>query len=222
MHESARHQMVSCLAAHLKPGRHYRILDLGSAVSRGQSSTHRDLLAPYNVSYLGVDIVNADNVDRVMDRPYGIPARSNSADVVISGQVFEHIPFPWASMLEIRRVLKPSGLVILTAPSRGNRHDVFDCWRYYPDSMRALAAWGEFELVESYTDFPPVRRGSKVRHDYAAITQDHYWGDTVAVMRKSGRTSLKSRLFSKVLLAWANRHADLRDVPLPPTPAGRL
>jgi SAM-dependent methyltransferase len=133
--------MARVLATHLRGDRHYRILDLGSATSGGQSWTHRDLLKPYHVSYLGVDVVNGHNVDVVMRRPYSIPVASGSADVVISGQVFEHIPFPWATMLEVRRVLRPGGLLVVTAPSRGHVHQPIDAWRYYPDAMRALAAW---------------------------------------------------------------------------------
>ena len=61
----------------------------------------------------------------------------------------------WASILEITRVLKPGGHAFITAPSRGHIHNVQDCWRFYPDGMRALAAWSRLELREAFTDFPP-------------------------------------------------------------------
>ncbi|MDN5791120.1 MAG: class I SAM-dependent methyltransferase [Micrococcales bacterium] len=129
MHRSARALMKQSLDAHLSRRRRYDVIDLGSAISRGQSLTHRDLLEPYLGSYTGVDIKANANVDVLMSRPYTIPCRSRSADVVISGQAFEHIPFPWATAMEIRRVLRPGGLAIITAPSRGHVHDVYDCWR---------------------------------------------------------------------------------------------
>ncbi|ACQ79464.1 Methyltransferase type 11 [Beutenbergia cavernae DSM 12333] len=223
MHHSARRQMALCLETHLDPARSYRMVEVGSAISRTQTKTHRDLLEPYRVRYIGVDIKSGPNVDRVMPNPYTIPVPSRSVDIVISGQTFEHIPFPWATAMEIRRILVPGGLLIVTAPSRGNRHDVYDCWRYYPDAVRALAAWSNLEVLEAYTDFPPIRSDSQVRHHYARITQSHYWGDTVGVLRKpSGRTSLRTRTFSALVRLWANRHADLERVPLPPVPAGRL
>lgn len=203
--------MSKTLATHLSTRRRYDIIDLGAAVSRGQTLTHRDLVDPYVGSYTGVDIVDNPNVDVVMARPYTIPLPSRTADVVISGQAFEHIPFPWVTAMEIRRVLKPGGLAILTAPSRGHAHDVHDCWRYYPDGMRALAAWTGMEIVEAQTDFPPAHPGSR-RHDYAAIDPAHYWGDTLGVLRrKAGMPSPTNFVATRVMRWWANRQPNLWD-----------
>ncbi|MFC7470445.1 methyltransferase domain-containing protein [Actinomadura keratinilytica] len=141
MHRSAYEQMQLCVATYLPTGRRVDVVDLGSRVSDGQKLTHRSLLEGYDVAYTGVDVRPGANVDRVMTAPYRLPVRSSSADVVLSGQAFEHIPFFWASMLEITRVLKPGGLAFVTAPSRGHVHDAQDCWRYYPDGFRALAAY---------------------------------------------------------------------------------
>lgn len=201
--------MRQSLQAHLSTRRRYDIIDLGAAVSRGQTLTHRDLVEPYLGRYTGVDIVASPNVDVVMTRPYTIPLPSRSADVVISGQAFEHIPFPWATALEIRRVLRPGGLAIVTAPSRGHVHDVHDCWRYYPDGMRALAHWTGMEIVEARTDFPPALAGSR-RHDYAAIDANRYWGDTVGVFRRpAGLPSPPHFVVSRVIRWWANRQPNL-------------
>lgn len=116
MHRSAYEQMQLCVAAYLPTGRRVHVVDLGSRVSDGQKLTHRTLLEGYDVAYTGVDVRPGANVDRVMTAPYRVPVRSAGADVVLSGQAFEHIPFFWASMLEIARVLKPGGLAFVTAP----------------------------------------------------------------------------------------------------------
>ena len=177
-------RMTDCIDTHLTTGRHYDVLDFGSYINKGQQSHHRMLLADHDVTYVGVDIQAGRNVDHVMTKPFKIPLASNSQDVVITGQVFEHIPFPWASILEIARVLRPQGLLFLTAPSRGHHHSTYDLWRYYPDSMRALAAWADLTLLEAFTDFPPLLPGSD-RFDYASIdSAGHYWGDTTGVFRK--------------------------------------
>jgi SAM-dependent methyltransferase len=139
----------------------------------------------------------------------------------MSGQVFEHIPFPFASMLEIARVLKPGGLFFMTVPSRGHRHSTYDLWRYYPDSMRALAAYAGLELLQAHTDFPPRLDGGD-RHDYAAIDhQYHYWGDTVGVFRRPRRRrpSVWGPFHRAVELRHANRIGDLSGTPRPPRPA---
>jgi SAM-dependent methyltransferase len=209
--------MDDCIRTYMKKDRAYDVLDFGSFTNKGQKLNHRMLLDGYRCSITGVDIQDGTNVDQLMRKPYRIPKRSRSQDIVISGQVFEHIPFPFASMLEIARVLRTGGYVFLTVPSRGHRHSTYDLWRYYPDSMRALAAYAELELLEVHTDWPP-RQGR--RHDYQAIdTRHHYWGDTTAVMRKPRwRPSPRRALHRFVELRYANGIGDLGSVPLPPGP----
>ena len=213
MHASAMAQMQRCVDTHLSRGRRYRVVDFGSRISDGQGNSHRDVFAGYDVDYVGVDIDGGRNVDVVMEQPYKIPLRSNSVDVIVSGQVFEHVPFFWASFMELARILRPGGLIIVTIPSRGHTHDVYDCWRFYPDSLRAIAAVSRLELLEGTTDFPPTTDGR--RFDYAGIDRANaYWGDTVGVLRKpAGYPALEVWLFRTVAVWWANRVGDLSRVP---------
>lgn len=219
MHRSQYEHTKVVIHNYLPVDRHLEILDLGSATSPGQTTTHRTLLSGYDHTYVGTDIRDANNVDVVMRKPYTIPARSGSKDVVLSGSVFEHIPFFWASMLEVARVLRPGGLFIFTAPSRGHKHTGFDCWRYYPDGVRSMAAAAHLKLLEVHTHFPPSN--DKRRHDYAKIdAARHYWGDTVAVFEKPLRYPLRMRLIRPVVRGWANwasRSATLGKVPPPRT-----
>jgi hypothetical protein len=72
------------------------------------------------------------------------------------------------------RVLKPNGQIFLIAPSRGYEHRYpVDCWRFYPDSYRALAKYGCLDLFEVHTDWKPH-----------AAEDSAQWGDTVGVFRK--------------------------------------
>ena len=218
MHLSAMAAMDECLSTYLSRDEDYRILDFGSFINHGQSLNHRMLLEGYRCTVTGVDVQAGRNVDRQMTRPYRIPVRSGSQDVVISGQVFEHVPYPFASMLEIARVLRPGGYVFLTMPSRGHRHSTYDLWRYYPDSLRAFARYAELELIEAHTDLPPRIPGRK-RHHYAGIGMTHhYWGDTVGVLRKPPwRPSLRRAVHRWVELQHANARGDLDGVPIPGT-----
>jgi SAM-dependent methyltransferase len=207
---------------YMEKGRRYRVLDFGSGTSRRQTLTHRDLLGEYDCEYTGVDIRAGKNIDIVMKQPYRIPLRSQSVDVVLSGQVFEHVPFFWASMLEIARVMKPLAYFFLTVPSRGHVHATYDCWRIYPDGLRAIAAWSRLTLREGCTDFPPSippgpNGSGRKRHNFAGIdSKDYYWGDTVGVFQKPARyPTLRAAVLRAGVLLWANRISDLETVPAP-------
>jgi SAM-dependent methyltransferase len=206
----------------MERGQRYRVLDFGSGTSPRQTLTHRSLLAEYDCEYVGVDIRAGDNVDVVMKQPYRIPLRSASVDIVLSGQVFEHVPFFWASILEIARVMRPHAYCFLTVPSRGHVHSTYDCWRIYPDGLRAMAAWSRLTLREGYTDFPPTIRpgpdgGVRRKHDFAGIdVEDHYWGDTVGVFQKPARyPTLRAAVLRSAVLLWSNRIRGLGGVPVP-------
>lgn len=143
------------------------LIDFGSAIANeGGTESYKDLKTISKFNYKGIDICPGRNVDIVMEDPYKIPLEDNHADVVISGQAFEHIEFFWLSFLEIVRIVKKEGYIILTAPSTGyvHKHPV-DCWRFFPDAMPALAKWGKVELIETF-----MIEGS--------------WGDNFGVFKK--------------------------------------
>jgi len=221
MHPSAHAQMALSIERYMEKDRSYRVLDFGSGTSQRQTLTHRSLLSGYDCEYTGVDIRETDNVDLVMKKPYRIPMKSRSVDIVLSGQVFEHVPLFWASLLEIARVMRPGGYFFMTVPSRGHVHAKYDCWRIYPDGLRAMAAWSQLALREAFTDFPPPIRDAagapRRRHDFAAIDSTHYyWGDTVGVFEKPARSpGVRVAVLRAVVRAWANRIGDLEDVPRP-------
>jgi SAM-dependent methyltransferase len=211
--------MALSIERYMEKGRKYRVLDFGSGTSPRQTLTHRSLLAEYDCDYTGADIREGDNIDLVMKKPYRVQLKSNSVDIVLSGQVFEHVPFFWASLLEIARVMKPGAYFFLTVPSRGHVHSTYDCWRIYPDGLRAMAAWSRLTLREAFTDFPPPIRDAagrpRKRHDFSAIDgENYYWGDTVGVFQKPARfPALPAAVLRGTVLAWANRIGSLEGVP---------
>jgi len=79
-----------------------------------------------------------------------LPIADGSADVVVCFQVLEHLPNPGGFLREVRRVLAPGGILMLTTPNllvtgaRPNPHHVHD---YTPDDLRTLLA-GVFDDVE--------------------------------------------------------------------------
>jgi SAM-dependent methyltransferase len=71
---------------------------------------------------------------------YCFPVPDNTFDVVLSGQVLEHVRKPWIWMKELARVCRPGGCVITINPVSWPYHEApVDCWRVYPEGHRALA-----------------------------------------------------------------------------------
>ena len=79
--------------------------------------------------------------------------KSASANVLVSGQTFEHTEFFWLSMREMARALKPGGLCCIIAPSADEHRYPVDCWRVYPDGLRAAARYAGLETIEAWTQW---------------------------------------------------------------------
>jgi len=152
------------------------IYDLGSQDVNG---SYQPLFSNAQWKYVGIDMVEGDNVDVVLRTPYvWREIASSSADVVISGQAFEHIQYFWITMLEIARVLKPGGVCCIIAPSSGPEHRYpMDCWRFYPDGMRSLAQFARLEAIDVTTQW----------EDEGYDDGSDWWHDTMLVCRKQDR-----------------------------------
>lgn len=75
-------------------------------------------------------------------------------DVVLAGNVLEHVWMPWRWIRELARVLKPGGRVILVSPATWQVHQVRcfrgrrqDGWRVLPDGIRALFEEASLETL---------------------------------------------------------------------------
>jgi SAM-dependent methyltransferase len=69
--------------------------------------------------YVGVDVedgfYDARHIDLIGDA-YSVPVPTESVDAVISSQVLEHLERPLDALTEAHRILKPDGLLFLSAP----------------------------------------------------------------------------------------------------------
>ena len=156
MHPTSLNKMKAFVDNYLKDytNQPLTILDVGSQAVAG-NPTYKLLFDKPQWKYLGLDVVDGHNLDIVVKDPYQWKEIEDGfADLVISGQAFEHIEFPWLTIKEIFRVLKDKGVCCIIAPSSGweHRHPV-DCWRIFPDGMRAFAKWTGFRLIEVFTDW---------------------------------------------------------------------
>lgn len=130
----------------LKEKGQVRVLDVGSYDVNG---SYREIFNKPKYSYTGLDVCPGPNVDIVPQEPYSWKEIADDAyDVVISGQAFEHIEFPWLTIREISRVLHPSGFCVITAPNSMGEHKYpTDCYRYFSDGLAALAKWAGLKVL---------------------------------------------------------------------------
>lgn len=126
------------------------IVDVGSMDICG---SYRKIFVNEKIKYIGVDLSKGVGVDIVLENPYKYPFLSESIDVVVSGQTFEHCEFFWEAFREMVRVLRSGGYLFLIAPSAGFIHRFpVDCYRFHPDSYNALAKYGNVSLVEQWME----------------------------------------------------------------------
>jgi SAM-dependent methyltransferase len=154
-----------------------KVLDVGSFCV-GKSLTYRLFFNSNMFEYVGLDMRSGPNVDIVVKVPYKwqeIP--DNFCDVLISGQAFEHIEFPWLTISEIARVLKPNGLSCIIAPNSWYQHRYpVDCWRFFEDGFIALAKWAGLEILHVSVNLAP--KGAPI------AWYDNLNKDCIMVLRK--------------------------------------
>jgi len=101
-----------------------RILDIASGEGYGSA-----LLARSAASVVGVDIseeavaharekYHADNLEYLVGSCAAIPLEDHSVDVVVSFETIEHHDQHEAMMSEIKRVLKPEGVLVISCPDK--------------------------------------------------------------------------------------------------------
>ena len=82
-------------------------------------------------TYLPYDIDAQGSTPGVIGTAERLPFASESFDSVLCTQVLEHVADPWRVVEEIRRVLRPGGRVVLSAPQAWRLHEEpFDYYRY--------------------------------------------------------------------------------------------
>lgn len=126
---------------------HGRVLDVGCGRKPYQS------LFGQAVEYIGLDIENPghDHSNESIDVFYDgktFPFADDSFDSVLANQVFEHVFNPTEFVLEIRRVLKPGGHLLLTVPFAWDEHEQpYDFGRYSSYGLSHILETNGFEIV---------------------------------------------------------------------------
>lgn len=194
MHQSSFENMQNFKEKYLKSfeDKPLVIFDLGSFDVNG---SYREIFDHPGWQYKGLDVEAGKNVDIVLKNNYHWKEiDSDSTDVLVSGQAFEHIEFFWITMLEIARILKPGGLCCIVAPSGGYEHRYpVDCWRFYPDGFSAMARFAKLKVIDVFNQ--------NFQGDQNSDKKD-IWKDSVLVCQKyrlSFFYALRQRLWRKLM-----------------------
>ena len=145
MHDSVMSFVGDCVELYGLAG--HSTLEVGS---RNINGSVRDLFAG---AYIGVDMIDGPGVDQVC-RADDLPFTDNSFAVVVCTEMLEHDPYPWLSLPEMARVLRPGGVLILTARGIGFPLHGFpdDYWRFTVSAFNHLFRLAGLEPIRVQED----------------------------------------------------------------------
>lgn len=129
---------------HILPYVKGRVLDLGAGKAK-----YKEILRKNSTDYIACDVKKSKNIDMICDVA-DLTFPPELFDTVISTQVFEHIDNPFLVVREIKKVLKPGGHTIITAPFMVPFHpDPKDNFRFSKEGLEEIFKSHGFEIVES-------------------------------------------------------------------------
>jgi SAM-dependent methyltransferase len=100
----------------------------------------------YFSNKIGLDIRPGPGVDVVGD-VYQLPFGDNEFDIVLCMVVLEHLEEPSRAIVEMRRVLKPGGKILVSVPFLFPIHDSpNDFWRFTKYGLKVL--FKDWDIVE--------------------------------------------------------------------------
>ena len=139
----------NCKLIFEKYGRQYfrsrmKVLDIGPDHF---PSTHQMSVGDRSIEWHTLDIRTDSSLTYCSQSQYEFPVGSETYDVVLSGSVIEHVRQVWVWIRELARVCKIGGFVITINPVSWPYHEApVDCWRIYPEGMKALYEHASLEV----------------------------------------------------------------------------
>jgi SAM-dependent methyltransferase len=160
MHENSRLLFEKYARGVFRP--HMRVLEIGPDAT---PSTYQKVVSDPTLRWETLDIRKTKQqsqlslMTHVAENEYEFPIPDDSYDAVLSGQVMEHVRKVWIWFREVTRVCRRGGTVITICPVTWPYHeDPVDCWRVYPEGMKALCDEAGLEplLIACESVEPPV------------------------------------------------------------------
>jgi SAM-dependent methyltransferase len=138
-------------------GSNIRVLEVGPT---GFPTAYQNLVGGENRVWETIDFASTTYIGASTDKltyhltsPYNFPIDDNTYDIVISGQVIEHVEKIWTWLKEIKRITREGGYIILINPVSWPYHEApVDCWRIFPRGISALSEEVDLTVLECYCE----------------------------------------------------------------------
>jgi SAM-dependent methyltransferase len=157
MHQNSKFLFENYAKKYFGPG--MRVLEIGPDKF---PSSYQAIIGLKVTEWHTLDLSENPNLTYVTVDEYSFPIPDSAYDIVLSGQVLEHVRKPWIWIKEVARVCRREGLVITINPVSWPYHEApVDCWRAYPEGMKALYEDAGLEVIVSAVDsfeVPTYRR----------------------------------------------------------------
>ena len=162
-----RYVLYPRLNLHLKGS----VLDVGCGI--GDMLSYRKNTVGLDVNPLNVDFCQKRQLEAYVMKPDVIPFKDKTFDSLLLDNVLEHIEKPSLLFKEMRRVLKPDGILLIGVPGikgyeSDDDHKVF----YDEKKLQALAKKNNFNVIQFfYTPLIKSKFLSKHLRQYCIYTQ---------------------------------------------------
>lgn len=125
-------------------------------VELGSYDVNGSLRCIFSGPYVGVDMRPGPGVD-VVATAAEVPLRSEYFDVCVCTEMLEHDAFFWLSAVEMHRLLRPGGILLLsTRGFKFPQHDFpEDYWRFSSEALYKLFEWAQLQTLMVETDLGP-------------------------------------------------------------------
>lgn len=164
------------------------VLDIACGEGYGSRLLSEDASFVYGVD-IDLNTINSaktkyrnDNIKFLEGDTSGIPIDDNSLDVVISFETLEHHNKQEEMMLEIKRVLRPNGILIISTPDRyhysdvRNFNNIFHVKELYKDEFYSLLSrfYSNTQfLVQKYYDGNSIILNEKEQYNLSFFNGDY-------------------------------------------------
>jgi SAM-dependent methyltransferase len=155
MHQNSKLIFENYAKKYFQPG--MRVLEIGpdGIPSSYQRVFSKDSIKCWkdSIQWDTLDLYENPKLTYTAREEYSFPIADAIYDIALSGNVLEHVRKPWIWIKEVTRICRKGGLVITIAPVSWPYHEApVDCWRAYPEGMKALYEEAGLDVIESTFD----------------------------------------------------------------------